>query len=105
MYLDGCEAHVQNPLDLETLNIYNDEWVTLCADGYTEEVGEVVCRELDHGEVANVVFQNFQETDYPISSYSYSCIGSENSICDCVSNLDECSSNRIVLIQCTPPGK
>ena len=105
MYLDGCEAHVQNPLDLEILNIYDGSWYTLCAEGFAEEVGKVVCRELDHGDFLQHTTHDILSTDYPISPVSYTCNGEENSICDCEPIQTSCNSDQIVSIQCTPPGK
>ena len=105
LYLEGCEAHVQNPLDLEVLNIYNGEWYTLCAEGYTDQVGQVVCEELDHGQLNQSLIHDQITTDYPISPVSYSCIGNENSICSCETTPISCTNDQIVSIECTPPGK
>ena len=104
MFLGGCETYANDPLLLCPVNLYNDQWYTVCADGFGQQEADVVCRELDHGDVTQFTFVARNSTDYPISPQSYNCEGNESSLCACHSVQTTCPSGLIVHIQCKQPG-
>ena len=84
----------------------NEKRYYICANGFTNENAEVVCRET--AQTSAVMFRNVSELDlqtyaniYPLR---HSCVGDEASLCNCSTSQEECTSGYIVEVLCGVPG-
>ena len=105
MCLGGCETRLIYPETLQPVRLYVNKWYSLCADQFTQETANIICKENHDSQAYTYSYVNYQPSDYPIYPYYYQCDGTEHSVCACREFQQTCSSNQIVHIQCKSPGK
>ncbi|ESO86689.1 hypothetical protein LOTGIDRAFT_235293 [Lottia gigantea] len=86
------------------LKVYMDEnYYSLCADDFSIQNAEVVCRQLGFSTNAVRILpsSSFQQQGMT-SGMKYSCSGTESNLADCPSSNDTCSSDRNqVVLSCS----
>ena len=88
------------------IQVFNEEFRYICADGFTQDTAQVVCRENAQANALPFfgINSTLLTTQYPIAEFTYECNGTEASLCDCPSDSQTCNSDMIVVIQCDLPG-
>ena len=108
VFLGSCEVFA--PFTTQSYQIVeyfvNQRRYYICADGFTAENADVVCR-----ETANAMSINHRavsELNLPPNTQIYplqhSCLGNESSLCNCSTFQLLCSSGSFVEVQCGTPG-
>ena len=84
----------------------NQQRYYLCADGFTVENADVVCRETSN--TRSTTFRSVGLSDlspnpriYPLQHF---CFGNEASICNCTTSQQSCLNGSVVEVQCAAPG-
>lgn len=69
----------------------NENWVTVCADGFDENDAQVVCRELGFGNSKTLVPGAFGSKYYTDSILNLNCTGTEATIKECSFETGTCA--------------
>ena len=105
----GCESLLPNLDGRNQIAYYynNNDWYHICADEFTLEAADVICK-----ENANTTAHSYQSVNRPTAPFNYAiypkrfvCTGNEMSLCDCTTTNQVCSSGNIVQIRCNLPGR
>ena len=104
--IDGCETFIpyadEYPVVVQFYNL--ESWYTLSADGFTQEIANMICRENNHAQGAmNFITRNRSSEDYPIFPYKHLCGGVYETLCECPFG-ENPTGDQIVMIQCHPQG-
>ena len=87
---------------------YNEEWGTVCDDGFNDTDADVVCRELGYpGAVGYSCCAAYGEGTGPIWLDDVACTGSESSLYDCPNNgvgVHDCVHGEDVGVACEEEG-
>ena len=84
---------------------YNDEWGTVCDDGWDDTDAGVVCRQLGYGSLGQSLSSAyFGEGSGPIWLNKIACTGSESTLASCghlgVSLTRSCSHSKDAGVRC-----
>ena len=102
--IDGCETLLRNPEYIEAVQIYVDQWYSLCEDNFTQQTADIICRENHDSNASRYTFLPIQPSNHPIYPFYFQCEGNEDSICACEMIPHACSSPLIVYVECRKPG-
>ena len=105
--IERCESIIPN-LESEPnpVEYYSNNSYYVCADGFTDEDGAVVCREntgtyfIQRGSLERSTLNGTNEI-YP---YDFQCIGYEDSLCECNTTTQNCASNQVAQVHCNVLG-
>ena len=106
--LGDCEVHAPRiDHDYHIVEFFEDgERYYICADGFTDESADVVCRDTVHTSALG--FRNVSELQIPPNTKIYpirrTCVGTEASLCNCSIAGEGCPSESVVEVQCGKPG-
>ena len=107
--VDGCESFAPYADERSvTIEYYDGSgWFYICADGFTDDVADVICVENSHK--LHVSHEGVAISDLAVNNtiypYTFLCTGLEDSLCDCTKIASTCTSNTVLAVQCESPGK
>ena len=107
-YLGDCDVFAPYATQSYQIVEYfiNQQRYYLCADGFTAENADVVCR--DTTNALSIEHRAVSVLNLPPNTQIYplqhSCLGSEASLCKCPTFLQSCSSGSSVEVKCGTPG-
>ena len=88
------------------IQFFSDSFQYLCADGFTQNTAQVVCRE--NAQVDALTFYganlSIPASQYTISPFNYECNGTEQSLCECSRSTSTCENTLVAIVQCDLPG-
>uniref|UniRef100_A0A8C1U9T3 Soluble scavenger receptor cysteine-rich domain-containing protein SSC5D n=1 Tax=Cyprinus carpio TaxID=7962 RepID=A0A8C1U9T3_CYPCA len=80
----------------------DDQWKTVCNDGWNLSDATVVCRELGCGSVVDASHAYFGQESGPMWMNTVQCTGTESTLKSCKSHEIACSSNKTAGVICQP---
>lgn len=92
--VDGCSGRVE---------IYSEDWGTICDEGLDEVEGQMICIETGCGPFISMHSGDlFGEGSGPLLTDDMNCFGNESSVLDCDwhNHTDECDHTRDAGVVC-----
>lgn len=92
---------------MNPVQYFNQSLFYVCADGFTDNVGQVVCRENTGTDFVtrDSLLRSTLNATHEIYSEVFHCVGSEDSLCQCNTTAQDCSSDLVAQVQCSVVGK
>ncbi|GAB1603362.1 scavenger receptor cysteine-rich type 1 protein M130-like, partial [Argonauta hians] len=97
--LTGGNNHVSGNVEID----FNNQWGSICDNGWTDKEAHVVCRMLGYSDGVAFVNSNFGQIFHKVWLDNVKCVGTETSLTQCHrSNWGDtqCSNNHAAGVQC-----
>ena len=106
--IERCESLIPS-LESEPnpVEFFSNDLYYVCADGFTDYDGQVVCREntgtyfITRDSLERSTLNGSNEL-YP---FAFQCVGNEDSLCECNTSVQNCPSNQVAQVHCNVLGK
>ena len=107
-FIDGCEAFLYNRSDgyQEVRYFTNGQWYYLCSQSLSNSQAKYICQQFGPYEFRSIRYLSFDALDnsIPIYPFIHTCLGTEDSFCNCNVTSQPCDSDYVALLECTLPG-